>query len=503
MTTYSWLRARLRVTAVPLEKRMYVHRILSLVPLLIYAVACSDAPTRVMMPVSSPSLATGVIADSELTYTNLEALFLEMDRAVPGFGGLFREGAQLVAVTKASDRSSTEAQLRRVLRLPRYANSELRGLSIDRVDAAAFSFTELARWRRALRTDVLDTKGVSSFDLDERANRLVIGVASDVDALALRRLFANAGVPAVAILLRAEELSSGAQGASLDSRVRPLTAGTRFGRYYSTVQPPNYSMDWVAVNWCTMGVSAMRQGIEVLLLVSHCTHREGALDTDPANWTNYYIGQDWYPAIDTASGWFTPPAPFGYNPFGQELFDRAGDTCGPLFDRRPCRHAEVAAWSVGGIEVALGETAFTLGRIARPAFAVPGTNPSGFTRSLDALQPFFTITGEHVNPMAGELVQKVGLTTGWTYGTVYQTCVDINYQTAGSSVKRRVWCYDRADLGVQPGDSGSPVFRILDHAAGTVLFYGLVSFKGTDQLGSTGFGSVRQLRGELGAFQVF
>lgn len=482
---------------------MNSRHLLSLIPVLVSGVACSDAPSRVMMSHSAPSLEERAFADSELAYSDLERLFLELDRAVPGFGGFFREGKQLVGVMKAGDRNSAEVQLRHLLTLPRYANSELRGLSIDRIGTGSFSFTELAKWRSAIRTAVLDMRGVASLDLDERANRLVVGVASDVDVLALRKLIADLGAPSAAIELRAEELSVGAQGTSLDSRVRPLTAGTRFGRYYSTVQPPNYSMDWVAVSWCSLGVPAIRQGVQVLLIVSHCTVREGALDTDPTNWTNYYIGQDWYPAIDTASGWFTPPAPFGYNPFGQELFDRAGTTCGPVYDRRPCRHAEVAVWSIGGIEVASGETAFSLGRIARPAFAVPGTNPIGFTRSLDTLHPFFTITGENVDPIMGDLVQKVGLTTGWTYGTVYQTCVDINYETAGSSVKRRVWCYDRADLGVQPGDSGSPVFRILDQAAGTVLFYGLVSFKGTDRLGSTGFGSLRQLRGELGTFQVF
>jgi hypothetical protein len=85
---------------------------------------------------------------------------------------------------------------------------------------------------------------------------------------------------------------------------------------------------------------------------------------------------------------------------------------------------------------------------------------------------------------------------------VPEAAVDINYQTLGN-IKRRVWCYDRANLGADGGDSGSPVFRIFDPGAGIVYFYGLVSFRGTDQAGSTGFGSVRQLRGELGAFQVF
>jgi hypothetical protein len=154
------------------------------------------------------------------------------------------------------------------------------------------------------------------------------------------------------------------------------------------------------------------------------------------------------------------------------------------------------------MEVIQPEVPFVLGRIARTEYSKPGTNPAGNSIILHPTQPYFTIVGEVLNPVQGDAVQKVGLTTGWTFGHVYQTCVDINYQTPGN-IKRRVWCYDRADLGSDGGDSGSPVFRIIDSEAGLVYFYDLVSMRGTDQLGSTGFGSVRQLRGEIGAFQVF
>ena len=145
--------------------------------------------------------------------------------------------------------------------------------------------------------------------------------------------------------------------------------------------------------------AGVRQGVQVLLVVSHCTAREGALDDDPLNWVSYYIGQDWYPAITGQTGFF-PPAPFGYNPFGTELFDRAGWTCGPAHDRRPCRHAETAVWDLSGMEVGFGETPFVLGRIARTTGSLPGTNPAGFTRTIDPARPYFTIVGEVVNPVA-------------------------------------------------------------------------------------------------------
>ena len=469
---------------------------------------CADGTTAPHHNPSQP-VAFGLFAtdypDSVLAVSGLERAFLELEKDVPGFAGFHRDNGALVVLSSAEPSAQFAEQLRNKLEYGRQTGLIERA-SINERDAVAkivrvqFRFRDLAIWRMRIREGILSLPGVTTLDLDEGANRIAVGVERFADRTTIQKYLAELQVPLAAVDVRLDPAQEPAQS-SLASRVRPLTAGTRFGRYYNYFGPPDWNPRWTATNWCTLGTPAMYQGAQTLLIVSHCTNREGILE-NPFNYATYFIGQDWDPAgIHGKTGW-NPPTTQGYNPFGNERFDRSGSNCGPFWDSRPCRHAEVAVWNIDGIEVVPPETPFALGRIARPQFSVPGTNTAGFTININPAQPYFTIGAEVINPVQGDIVQKVGLTTGWTHGVVYQTCVDINYTTPGN-IPRRVWCYDRANLGANGGDSGSPVFRIFDPGAGIVYFYGLVSFRGTDQPGSTGFGSVRQLRAELGFFQVF
>jgi hypothetical protein len=77
---------------------------------------------------------------------------------------------------------------------------------------------------------------------------------------------------------------------------------------------------------------------------------------------------------------------------------------------------------------------------------------SGGPLTIDHVNPTFTITSQNTNVFENEELQKVGRTTGWSYGIVEDTCNDYNING---------WvrlCSDRVDFAVQGGDSGSPVF---------------------------------------------
>ena len=472
-------------------------------------VGCADGTTAPGLDPSQQG-AFGLFAsdypDSILAVSGLERAFLELEKEVPGFAGFFRENGALVALSstdlseKFAENLSSKLDLGRQSGLIERASVTERE-PITRVERAQFRFRDLAIWRLRIRESIMSLPGVTTLDLDEGANRIAVGIDPSADRKRVVEHLSAMQVPLAAVTLKMDPAPETAQS-SLASRIRPLTAGTRVGRYNNYFGPPDWNPRWTATNWCTLGTPAMYQGVQTLLVVSHCTNREGILENPAINFYTYFIGQDWdFVGINGKTGWNPPTTP-GYNPFGYEQFDRAGPNCGPFWDVRPCRHAEVAVWNISGIEVIPPEVPFTLGRIARPQFSVPGVNPVGSTININPTQPYFTIGAEVINPVQGDIVQKVGLTTGWTHGVVYQTCVDINYTTPGNT-PRRVWCYDRANLGAQGGDSGSPVFRIFDPGAGIVYFYGLVSVRGTDQPGSTGFGSVRQLRAELGFFQVF
>ena len=55
----------------------------------------------------------------------------------------------------------------------------------------------------------------------------------------------------------------------------------------------------------------------------------------------------------------------------------------------------------------------------------------------------------------GQTVNKIGRTTGWTFGKVTNTCVTVN--VSGSNITQI--CQSLVTAGVGAGDSGSPVFN--------------------------------------------
>ncbi len=95
-----------------------------------------------------------------------------------------------------------------------------------------------------------------------------------------------------------------------------------------------------------------------------------------------------------------------------------------------------------------GQRAVTVGQIAR-------TIALG-SLEIDPANPTYTITGKGVAGV-GATANKVGRTTGWTQGTVTNTCV--NTGVSGSTLV--LLCQTFVTSGsviVQGGDSGSPVF---------------------------------------------
>ena len=91
-------------------------------------------------------------------------------------------------------------------------------------------------------------------------------------------------------------------------------------------------------------------------------------------------------------------------------------------------------------------------------------------------------------------LHKVGSETGWTYGDVFGTCVDIRDSRSGALIV----CSDRANLYVRPGDSGSPVF-IVNNSVG-VTFVGVV-WGGDGVQGA--MSNLTQIRQDLGSIRTF
>lgn len=89
-------------------------------------------------------------------------------------------------------------------------------------------------------------------------------------------------------------------------------------------------------------------------------------------------------------------------------------------------------------------------KLARPIERSTGVSGS---ITIDASAPRINVTGSFDYPYVGETLDKIGITTGWTSGQVFETCTDIN---GGGGIW--LWCQDKVSAGAWYGDSGSPVF---------------------------------------------
>ena len=103
-----------------------------------------------------------------------------------------------------------------------------------------------------------------------------------------------------------------------------------------------------------------------------------------------------------------------------------------------CRYSDSA--------FALALTGAPRGEIARPVFNTINWNQ----------QDLFFIIEKGNLAVVGSTVQKVGRTTGWTQANVNRVCINAN--SGGTNIT--FLCQNSAPLGVDAGDSGSPVFGI-------------------------------------------
>ncbi len=384
-----------------------------------------------------------------------EAEQLRIAREIPGFGGYFLDKAGQLVIRMSVAGAETRAKTRVLDLVRRERQQSHLGNAFQRepiIVASRFDLVQLAGWRDRLVGPALELSGINFVDLDEAQNVITVGFENASAKGEAQRLFSAMRIPEDAVVFESSQL---APTVDLFSRIRPLTAGTQMG-------PAG----------CSLGAAAIREGVEVILTASHCT----------AVWNTDDFGP-------TSQNLYSPS-------FGTEVFDENGWICGVFRDVR-CRFADVAAYSISGLDVLEGETGFQLGRIARPIYAVAGVDQIYGPVQIDDANPFFQITGTYDYPLMNETMHKVGVTTGWTYGNIYKTCTDVSYNN--TSPKKRYVCQDWAALFGQPGDSGGPVFLHL--ANDNAVFMGLITGRSTGS--GTIFGNVYQLRRDLGPFQVF
>jgi len=349
------------------------------------AAACSEStsptsrqPVAVLQAAQAPDLST-------------------LARDVPGFGGLFLDhGVPTVYLTDPLQRGPLEHALGAFARGRGFAPSQIQVL------AGRYAYGDLDRWFQKVSKEAFAQGGIVFVDLDEAANRVLVGVERGASHANVRSLAARLGVPAEAIVTR--DVDPIQYAATLQDQVRPVVAGLQihFGNFL-----------------CSIGFNAVSGGQNSFVTASHCTNRQGGVE-----------GTLYYQSLSSQPNSF----------IGTEVADPVYFRGGVCPKHRVCRYSDSAraAYAAG--------VPFTLGGIAQTS----GPNDG----SLD-ITGSFAVTSEGT-AVVGDVVNKVGRTTGWTQGTVTNTCVN----TGVSGTKIVQLCQTFVSAGVGAGDSGSDIFGL-------------------------------------------
>jgi hypothetical protein len=335
-----------------------------------------------------------------------------------------------------------------------------------KVRQAQYDYLQLDAWYRASWPQVLAVQGAVSSDLDEGRNRLRF---TGVDASVLSNIattLSGLGVPSAATVLQIR--GPVRQTLALRDKVRPPYGGYQIQFFPSPASP--------LVLVCTLGFNAIKGGVNSFITNSHCSNVQGGIT----------VRTDYYQA--TRGGVLPNPDNF----IGFEVEDpdyTSGGDC-PL--ARRCRTADVSREQYGA-----GQS-FNIGRIARTTQlnTVLASDDTTFFQ-IDPLNPSYRIVAEQPIPIQGQVLNKIGRTTGWTQGTVVATCENVDI--TDSDITQL--CQGLVDAYVAGGDSGSPVFGF--YTDGTVFLGGILWGSSTDlvtnavQFIFSPFGSIQREIGPL------
>jgi hypothetical protein len=377
-------------------------------------------------------------------FQSIDKELVQLGRQIPGFGGLFFDEQGRPTLYLLDPEGAGDAA-RKVL-----------GADVQ-ILQGEYEFARLAEWRAELRP-LLALPGVVFLDVDEARNRVVVGV--DVTSPrksavreGLETRLAATGVPRPAIVL--EETAPIKPLLTVQDKFQPAPGGVQI---VFPIDPPIFGV-------CTLGFNAYRGQTFGFVTNSHCSDVQGEL-----NGTRYFSGNPFTPAI------------------GSELIDPPYSTGPDCPAGRRCRFSD--SLFVKYNQVKLGG----LGKIARPT---AGSADVG-SLTLKPINSRFAIKARAGSPLVGDAVHKVGRTTGWTFGTVVATCVDVNQGDNDTSL----FCQTVVRGGGAPGDSGSPAFY---RAAGNqVKLAGILWGGGTDAQGATiyVFSPLANIEAELGPLKI-
>lgn len=383
-------------------------------------------------------------APSDNTAENLDELFQNISRGVVGFAGFYYRNEVLVIRLAKPSPALANAEMAQITQALAVAGLSrvLESIESGRYtfETSRYSFNQLAQWRQAVLSNPEMGVFLTAVDIDEVNNRLFIGVPSLEQVEVVRGMLESMGIPQDGYSVQPLLIEP---MVGLRDHVRPVVGGLQIAFSFYL---------------CTLGFNAIRYGVLGYVTNDHCTDNMGQVDG-----TNHY-----QPSVSSANwiGWETVDPPFF--------------TSSPCPSGYRCRYSDSAFNTYGaGVPHSLGKIARTAG-----------------LGSIDIVGEW-TIVSEASYPISGQTLNKVGRTTGWTQGQVTNTCVTT--YVANTNIVR--FCQDFVQAGSAPGDSGSPVFEIVNSSAYTVRLHGIL-------WGGSGgtlfvFSSMSNVESELGPLETF
>jgi hypothetical protein len=362
----------------------------------------------------------------------LDDEFGDFVQEVPGFGGLYLEGANetspgrlTVVVTNpgAIPDDVVRARVSKLLR--RMGRSDLSdlvtagGVAITRGN---YTFAQLKGWY-PYATALLARPGVLRTDIDERRNRLVVGVADEARRQEVAEALGRARIPAGAVLI---ELTPPVQlTATLSDPVRPVVGGL-------TINDELYQ------NRCTLGYNHVFGNSRVFVTAAHCTGGHAAIGVV----TQMVMHQPRYNG--------TMANAVGYELSDPPFFDNATDSRCPAGVSRGCRYSDAAAFEY--------YDHVPTDRNGLPYYIA---HVGSGTDSLSTIIGYHQTYGQALTPVVGEIARKIGSQTGYSEGAISTTC---SHETSGGASPYVLLCQDIANYRSDHGDSGAPVYlRVFDN----------------------------------------
>jgi hypothetical protein len=374
----------------------------------------------------------------------IDDLLASVAASVPAFGGMYvDEGTGTLHIwltDQGQSLAAADQAIQSVLGDPTLA------AFTPVAESARYSFTQLKAWSDQMMP-VLSISNVVSTDIDDRTNRLTVGVENlATDGPAVGDELSQLGIPAEAVdIVQTDRVTF---TSTLQDKWRPVLGGIQI----------EWTDDFGFVDHiCSLGFVAQRIGVRGFVTASHCG-------------TNYG-------GVDTGGVWHQPNADLCLcsNNIGKEIADPPMFTGGSCPSGRQCRYSDSSFASLNS------DVTSSRGLIAHTDLGSITWNGSRT----------YKITSSDI-PSVGETVHKEGRTTGHTKGQVQQSCVNVNI--SGTSVT--ILCSASASFTSGEGDSGGPVFRI--NSAPNVFLQGIL-FAGTSSLTYYSPISSIQRSGELGS----